>query len=212
MTKVTKKIIIETALELYSVHGYEATSMSDLATALGIKAPTLYFHFKNKQALFDSIIETMRDYFWASYPSIHAPVQTEADEAKLFAENIELAQEIAVKSFLFYYKDKYASTFRRLLSIERYRNPQMDIVYRELYMDAPVNNQTELFTELIKQGYMDRNVDPHTTAIQLYSPIYFLISKYDSIQEKEQEAIEELKEHIASFVSKYLIHKEEKKE
>ncbi len=206
MPKVTKEIIIDTALELYSVHGYEATSMSDLATALGIKAPTLYFHFKNKQALFDTIIETVRDYFWKSYPSIHAPVPTEAEEAKLYAENIELAQEGAVKSFLFYYKDKYASTFRRLLSIERYRNPQMDAVYRELYMDAPVDNQTELIAELIRQGYMEENVAPHTAAIELYAPMLFLIGKYDCMPDKEAEAIEAIKSHVAQFMRKYLKH------
>lgn len=205
MPKVTKEIIIETALNLYAVNGYESTSMTDLAGALGIKAPTLYFHYKNKQALFDTIVDTMRDYFWKSYPSIHAPVATMAEEARLYAENMESAKEDAVKTFLFYYEDKFAGTFRKLLSIERYKNPQMDAIYRELYIDAPLNNQTELISEMIKQGYMSAELNPKTTAYELYAPIFLIIAEYDCMPEKKAEAIKEVEAHIKEFLNKYLV-------
>ena len=44
----TKQKIIEKALELFSVHGYDAVSVGDIAKAVGIKAPSLYNHFQSK--------------------------------------------------------------------------------------------------------------------------------------------------------------------
>ena len=49
----TKEQIIETALDLFSVYGYEATSISQIADAVGIYKASLYSHFANKQEILD---------------------------------------------------------------------------------------------------------------------------------------------------------------
>lgn len=48
----TKTIILEEAVPLFARRGYNAVSMRDLAEAAGIRAPALYNHFKNKEALY----------------------------------------------------------------------------------------------------------------------------------------------------------------
>lgn len=53
----TKREIIEKALELFSERGYDAVSVGEIAAAVGIKAPSLYNHYKSKQAIFDAIVE-----------------------------------------------------------------------------------------------------------------------------------------------------------
>ena len=53
----TKREIIEKALELFSECGYDAVSVGEIAAAVGIKAPSLYNHYKSKQAIFDAIVE-----------------------------------------------------------------------------------------------------------------------------------------------------------
>lgn len=204
MAKDTKKRILDAALVLFARNGYEATSMAEIADAVGIKAPSLYAHFKNKQALFDAMVEAMRDYFWKSYPSLHTPTENGAEEAKLIARTPSVLMDISIRTFRFYYNDRYAGTLRRLLSIERYKNAQMDAVYRELYIDAPIDNQTELFSQLIKQGCMTENIDPRTAALEAFSPFLFLITKYDCMPDQEDDAIEEIKAHVAQFLSKYL--------
>ena len=55
----TKQEILEAALELFSVQGYEATSISQLAEAVGIRKASLYSHFENKQAILDALIQTV---------------------------------------------------------------------------------------------------------------------------------------------------------
>lgn len=39
------------ALELFARHGYEATTMADIGTAVGIRGPSLYKHVTSKQQL-----------------------------------------------------------------------------------------------------------------------------------------------------------------
>ena len=46
----TKQEILEAALEMFSVQGFEATSISQIASAVGIRKASLYSHFENKQA------------------------------------------------------------------------------------------------------------------------------------------------------------------
>lgn len=52
----TKGRILSAALELFSKRGYEAVTVEQIAQAVGIKAPSLYKHFKSKRDIFDSIV------------------------------------------------------------------------------------------------------------------------------------------------------------
>ena len=59
----TKQRILDEALRLFSQSGYDAVSVERIASAVGIKAPSLYKHFKSKQEIFDAIVaETYRRY------------------------------------------------------------------------------------------------------------------------------------------------------
>ena len=57
----TKKLISETALELFAQNGYLGTSMSDIAGRLGITKGALYKHYASKQEILDSITERMNN-------------------------------------------------------------------------------------------------------------------------------------------------------
>ena len=53
----TKEKILKEALFLFSDRGFHAVSVRDIAKAVGIKESSLYNHFKNKQDIFDSIVD-----------------------------------------------------------------------------------------------------------------------------------------------------------
>ncbi len=52
----SKQRVFEASLRLFASKGYDATSMSDIADAVGIRKSSLYSHFKNKETLFDTIL------------------------------------------------------------------------------------------------------------------------------------------------------------
>lgn len=53
----TKDRIAQEALYLFSEKGYTATSVRDIAAAVGIKDSSLYIHYESKQKIFDYVIE-----------------------------------------------------------------------------------------------------------------------------------------------------------
>ena len=53
----TKQRILLEALRLFSKRGYDAVSVEQIASAVGIKAPSLYKHYKSKKDVFDAIFE-----------------------------------------------------------------------------------------------------------------------------------------------------------
>ena len=59
----TKQEILKASLELFSVQGFEATSISQIADAVGIRKASLYSHFDSKQAILDAIVkEVLQQY------------------------------------------------------------------------------------------------------------------------------------------------------
>ena len=55
----TKERILSEALTLFAQKGYEAVSVEEIAAAVGIKAPSLYKHYKGKRDIFDHIVTHM---------------------------------------------------------------------------------------------------------------------------------------------------------
>ena len=60
MTKIesVKVTILKEAAALFSEQGYERTSMRSIAERVGVSKPAIYYHFANKQALFEELINT----------------------------------------------------------------------------------------------------------------------------------------------------------
>jgi len=48
--------IIQQALDLFALHGYESTGIQEIVDTSGISKPTLYHYFGNKRGLLDAII------------------------------------------------------------------------------------------------------------------------------------------------------------
>lgn len=68
----TRQEILNTALELFSVQGYEATSVSQIADAVGIRKASLYSHFTSKQEILDALIQATMARSMKRIPSLRA--------------------------------------------------------------------------------------------------------------------------------------------
>ncbi|WP_339614539.1 helix-turn-helix domain-containing protein, partial [uncultured Winogradskyella sp.] len=58
-----KEEIVRVAAKLFKEKGYSAVTMRDLATAMGIKAASLYNHINSKQDILNAIIISLAEEF-----------------------------------------------------------------------------------------------------------------------------------------------------
>lgn len=82
--EVRKQEIIDTALKLFGEKGYEKTSITDIAKAIGVAQGLCYRYFPSKEALFDSAIEQYADVL------VDQMVNSEKDEKKTLRQFIEV--------------------------------------------------------------------------------------------------------------------------
>jgi AcrR family transcriptional regulator len=56
----SRTAILDAALDLFSHHGYGATSMRDIAGQAGVSTGSVYHHFKDKESIFQALLERFR--------------------------------------------------------------------------------------------------------------------------------------------------------
>ena len=54
----TKEKILDAALTLFAENGYDGTSVEQIASIVGIKAPSLYKHYKGKEDILNALIDS----------------------------------------------------------------------------------------------------------------------------------------------------------
>ena len=53
----TKRKIFETSMELFAKKGYDATSIEEITSVVGVAKGTLYYHFSSKEEIFNFLVE-----------------------------------------------------------------------------------------------------------------------------------------------------------
>ncbi|POP34829.1 TetR/AcrR family transcriptional regulator [Lactonifactor longoviformis] len=200
----TRERIAEEALNLFSRKGYQGTSVKNIAEAVGIRDSSLYKHFRSKEEIFSTIVEEMSHRMEKMSLDLGLPDEKHMETAaKAYGElSVEGLLELSRKIFLFYWKDEFASRFRRMLTIEQYSDKGIYEVYRKIFMVDSITYQTALFQEMMRQRVF-REGDPAAMAMNFYAPIYFLLNKYDQMPGAEEEAMEELERHVREFCRIY---------
>lgn len=195
----TKQKILDKALELFSVKGYDAVSVGEIAKAVGIKAPSLYNHFPSKQAIFEEIVEATAAQYEKDTDSIDIHVQNVKADVSEFMEITE--QELFEKvQWIFSYSIHNAtiSRFRRMMTIEQFRSPELAKLYSTRYVDRVVAYHAEIFRNLIAAGIIAEQ-DPDVLALMYMAPVVTLIGICDRQPEREQECLEKLQAHVRLF-------------
>lgn len=53
----TKRKIFEISMNLFATKGYDATSIEEITSVVGVAKGTLYYHFSSKEEIFNFLIE-----------------------------------------------------------------------------------------------------------------------------------------------------------
>ena len=198
----TKEKILLTALHLFARDGYEAVSVRTIAEELGMTKGALYRHYKNKRDIFDSIVERMIQIDAKRAEEFQVPAKQYEDMPDVYENtSLEDIHTFTVEQLKFWTEDAFASLFRRMLSLEQYRNTEMAELYSQCIVYGPVAYIEDLFRELIRQGVL-REANPRQLAVEYYAPLFLLIHMYD-IRGDNREAIQILTKHTEHFMENY---------
>lgn len=200
--KNTKERILEEALKLFAQSGYMGASMNDIATNLGVTKAALYKHYKSKKEILDNIVEKMNHMDKERVKKYDMSEGNMEEVVKGYQETaIDKIKEFTKVQFLHWTQEEFPCCFRKMLTLEQYRNPELSRLYQKYLAGDPL-----LYIEEIFRGFTDNDQEARQLALDFYGPIFLLYSIYDGAENKEI-IVEQVGQHVDRF-SKMLLAKE----
>ncbi len=186
--------ILKVAEEVFAEKNFKGATMREIAEKVNIKKPALYYHFRNKEDIYNSMIIEI-------YGQLQDKVLDPVKRGRSLEEKIRL--------FISHLVDFWAQhpAFPRIIAQEVISGS--DLVYSELEPKFWMPMYQEIMAEIEKEGLKEPEVnyvDPQMLAINIFGmtifyffagPIFTAISGEDSFSSKN---IEKLKEEITSVV------------
>lgn len=167
----TKQRILDVALNLFSQNGFSVVSIRDICGQVKIKESSVYYHFENKQAIFDKLIDI--------FEKKSEDMMTKLEESLTL--NIEFNnnsfKNICDIYFNQYLMDDFCNKILRLLSIEQLNNDEIQKKYEFWLFENPLNFQKKVFSKLINLQVIKNN-DSEYLAIKYYSPIFYYTERW----------------------------------
>lgn len=195
----TKERILETALALFAQSGYLGTSMHDIAKELGITKGALYKHYASKQEILDSIVKSTAAQYEADTDKIHIHVQNVQRDIPVFTGITEdVLFEKVRQIFEYSLHNDAISRFRRMMTIEQFRSPELATLYSKRYVERILRYHAGIFRALIAAGEIVAE-DPDALAMMYVAPVITLIGICDRQPEREPECLDKLQSHVRLF-------------
>ena len=197
MAAETKERILETALELFAQSGYLGTSMSDIAARLGITKAALYKHYAGKQEILDRIVQRMNELDAARAAAYEMPGAAAEGFAQAYLNTpLDRIRAYSTAQFDHWTREQFSANFRKMLTLEQYRDARLAQLYQENLASGPVKYMAAIFRPLT-----DSDESAMQLALEFYGPMYLLYSVYDGAA--DQSAVAPLLEaHIERFIAK----------
>ena len=191
----TKERIWETALELFAQNGYLGTSMNDIAGRLGFTKAALYKHYTSKQEILNRIVEWMNEMDYERAKQFEMPEGNLTEIVAAYQKTpIEKVRAYSKAQFLHWTEEEFSSRFRKMLTLEQYRDPEMAQLYQKYLATGPVDYMAAIF-----RGLTDSEEAAQYLALEFYGPMFLLYSVSDSGAEQEQ-VLSLLDAHLDRFI------------
>ena len=173
-----KEEILIVALHLFARDGYEAVSVSQIAGELDMTKGALYRHYKSKRDIFDCIVQRMEQQDSEQARQNEVPEES-IEKVPEEYQNVSVEDFVGYSKSMFEYwtEDDFASSFRKMLTLEQFRNEEMQNLYQRYLVSGPAEYVKDLFknTEI---------KNPEEEAVKFYANMFFYYSVYDGATDK----------------------------
>jgi AcrR family transcriptional regulator len=195
----TRETILITARQVFIAHGYEQSSMDEIALKSGVARRTLYNQFASKKALFDATMARL----WAQMPLatvIDVSIESRPPEDVLY----EIGRTIAD-----FWAPPEALAFLRLVIWESPRFPQLAESFMNIGRE-PARSAVKRYVHLLTEEPGYRIDDPDLAATQFIDVIVgevmldrLVASREPALSEQRCEYV--VSEAVALFLSRYRV-------
>ncbi len=174
-----KEEILIVALHLFARDGYEAVSVSQIAGELDMTKGALYRHYKSKRDIFDCIVQRMEQQDGEQASAYDMP-EEEKEKMPEQYENVSMDDLVEYSKSMYEYwtEDDFASSFRKMLTIEQFRSKEMQDLYQQYLVAGPASYVKDLFDSMGFTNAKDQ-------AVRFYAVMHFYYSLYDGAEDKE---------------------------
>ena len=173
-----KEEILIVALHLFARDGYEAVSVSQIAGELDMTKGALYRYYKSKRDIFDSIVKRMEQQDSEQARENEVPEESIEKTPEEY-QNISFDDFVEYSKSMFEYwtEDDFASSFRKMLTIEQFRSEGMQKLYQQYLVSGPAGYVKDLFKNM-------KIKDPEENAVKFYANMFFYYNVYDGAADK----------------------------
>ena len=173
-----KEEILIVALHLFARDGYEAVSVSQIAGELDMTKGALYRHYKSKRDIFDSIVKRMEQQDSEQARENEVPEESIEKTPEEY-QNVSFDDFVEYSKSMFEYwtEDDFASSFRKMLTIEQFRSEEMQNLYQQYLVSGPAGYVKDLFKNM-------KIKDPEENAVKFYANMFFYYNVYDGAADK----------------------------
>ena len=186
-----KEEILIVALHLFARDGYEAVSVSQIAGELDMTKGALYRHYKSKRDIFDCIVQRMEQQDSEQARQNEVPEES-IEKVPEEYQNVSVEDFVGYSKSMFEYwtEDDFASTFRKILTLEQFRNEEMQNLYQQYLVSGPAEYVKDLFKNM-------KIKNPEENAVKFYANMFFYYSMYDGAADKAKSQFEQMLDKIA---------------
>lgn len=165
----TKDKILEVSLSMFSASGYNAVSIRDICGEVGIKESSIYYHFKNKQDILDSLMNKFEEYINSLLLVLQS--QTVTGRQGLSFDWMDI---YFFNQYLF---DPFCNKMMRLMLNEQFHNEKLREAYEKWLFTEPRKIETGVFLMLAEVGIMSY-ADATRTGLDFHAYMTMLTYKY----------------------------------
>jgi AcrR family transcriptional regulator len=174
--KNKEKLILDSAVSLFTSKGYVATRMEDVAKAAGISKGLTYFYYKNKEDLFMALTKKAFDQFKDEFRDVYR------SKGKL---GLEMLTDLLVRIVAFAKANQvyYDSILNFLDLLKKYNNPEtrklidpktLESVHFQKLLEIhhePAKIGIMMVSQGIKDGSIRAELQPEITFYTIWSMI-----------------------------------------
>ena len=196
----TKERILDAALTLFAENGYDGTSVEQIAGVVGIKAPSLYKHYKGKEDILNALIDSAE----ARYEEIFG---SEEHIGKIPESKEEFIQ-VTMGRISFTMRDPAIRKIRKFLVQEQFRNKRISEVTTMHQLDGIQGMFAKIINGMMEKGIVKKD-DPALLSVELTAPAVLQIARADRQPQYLEESLESIEKHIRHFCKIYMVDEKE---